>query len=199
MIHDSSSDYQDFLKGELEKEQSQGYYTESLIQESIVKIKMESNSPKKVEKAARGDSRRLHRIAKSVQSFLEKNDPLRQYVVEVRSQVEKDSASGKEYGTIRIRRGYNRIFNSTIVLTELPGYGMGGLEKLMNAPPLDDLGAVLAILKALPLKTLHLVFANAISFEDAPLADTVIDVYTQHLICKFAREHWTMILTSKLD
>ena len=187
MIYDSSSDYQKFLKGELKKEQSQGY-TESIIRESIVKVKMESKSPKKVEKAA-----------KSVQSFLEKNDPLRQYVVEVQSQVEKDSASGKEYGTIRIRRGYNRIFNSTIVLTELPGYGMGGLEKLMNAPPLDDLGAVLAILKALPLKTLHLVFANAISFEDAPLADTVIDVYTQHLICKFAREHWTMILTSKLD
>ena len=196
MIHDSSSDYQDFLKGELEKEQSQGYYTESLIQESIVKIKMESNSPKKVEKAARGDSRRLHRIAKSVQSFLEKNDPLRQYVVEVRSQVEKDSASGKEYGTIRIRRGYNRIFNSTIVLkesAEIPWYEYrGGGQK-------NDLGSVLAILKALPLKTLHVVFANAISFEDAPLADAVIDVYTQHLICKFAREHWTMILTSKLD
>lgn len=129
---------------------------------------MESKSPKKVEKAA-----------KSVQSFLEKNDPLRQYVVEVQSQVEKDSASGKEYGTMRIRRGYNRIFNSTIVLkesAEIPWYEYrGGGQK-------NDLGSVLAILKALPLKTLHVVFANAISFEDAPLADAVIDVYTQHLI-----------------
>lgn len=118
--------------------------------------------------------------AKSVQSFLEKNDPLRQYVVEVQSQVEKDSVSGKEYGSIRIRRGYNRTFNSTIVLKD-PSI----------TPSLDDLGAALAILKALPLKTLHLVFASAISTDDALLVDAAIDVYTQHLICKFSQQHWT--------
>lgn len=175
MTFDSSSDYQRFLKDELKKEQSQGY-TESLIRESIVKVKTKSKSLLDIAKCLK----KVDKTAKSVQSFLEKNDPLRQYVVEVPSQVGKDSSSGEEYGTIRIRRGYNRTFNSTIVLKDPT-----------EAPSLDDLGAALAILKALPLETLHLVFVNAISVDDALLVDAVIDVYTQHLICKFARQHGT--------
>lgn len=100
---------------------------------------------------------------------------MRQYVVEVQSY-----PSGKEYGSMRIRRGYNRTFNSTIVLKDPT-----------KTPSLDDLGAALAILKALPLKTLHLVFASAILTDDALLVDAAIDVYTQHLICKFSQQHWT--------
>ncbi|EJK44937.1 hypothetical protein THAOC_36485, partial [Thalassiosira oceanica] len=166
-IFDSSSDYQRFLKDELKKEQSQGS-TESIIRESIVKIKMKSKSPNSTYISFRLRwQKKAETTAKSVQSFLEKNDPLRQYVVEVQSY-----PSGKEYGSMRIRRGYNRTFNSTIVLKDPT-----------KTPSLDDLGAALAILKALPLKTLHLVFASAILTDDALLVDAAIDVYTQHLIC----------------
>jgi len=162
----SLSAFKKAMKEQLEEERQAGRVSDVSICESAIRVKYQkgnrmswTNDPQK----------RIERKADAIKSFLENMDPLRQYVIEPREELFKDE-DGTSYQLIVVRRGYCRTANTTNVLQRaIP-------------PKQDDGNALLAVVKSLPLDTMLLVFANAVSAEDELLLDVTMDIFVQHLI-----------------
>jgi len=114
--------------------------------------------------------------ANAVKSFLVNMDPLRQYVVEPRTEVVKDD-DGVGYRLLIVRRGYCRSANTTNVMTE-------NVTKQHIPPKQNDGNAIIAVVGSLPLDTLNFVMANAA--EDEFLLNITLDAFTQHLLWEVA-------------
>lgn len=149
-------------KERLQKERKEGRVSDERIHEYSIRIRY-------VESRWNIRDRSIDKKAKVVKSFLEKMDPLRQYIVEPRGLIMKDN-DGMSYQILAVRCGYSRTANSTNIL------------KRATPPTQDDGNALLAVVKSLPLDTLHLVFVNAVSSEDKTLLGVTMDVFIQHLI-----------------
>ena len=165
---DDVTNYTDFssfkkaMKEELKRERDEGCVTDERICEYSIRV----NNGKENNRFNKGKS--IGKKAKECVKHLKKNDPLRQYVVEPRMTIKDDAETA--YRLLVVRRGYCRTANTTYVLKEAV------------SPKEADGNALLAIVKSLPLDTLQLVFAKAVSDEDEVLLDVAMDVYTQHLI-----------------
>ena len=156
--------YKKALKEQLKKERQEGCVSDERICESAIRVKLENKFKWQNPHAGLMDKK-----ARAVKSFLDKMDPLRQYIVEPRGKIMKDE-DGMPYKVLVVRWGYSRTANTTNVL------------KKAIPPTENDGNASIAVAKSLPIDTLHLLFANAVSAENELLIGVALDVYTQHLI-----------------
>jgi len=111
-----------------------------------------------------------------IKTFLEKVDPLRSYMIEVKN------------GRITVRRGYCRTENSTHVLS-----GDTNNVTMMKR----------AVLKSLPLDKFHMTFANAIiegvNDDDGATVEIFLDIYTQKLLWDVANVLEGELLIKNVD
>eukprot|EP00584_Thalassiosira_punctigera_P002165 CAMPEP_0172532044 /NCGR_PEP_ID=MMETSP1067-20121228/5238_1 /TAXON_ID=265564 ORGANISM="Thalassiosira punctigera, Strain Tpunct2005C2" /NCGR_SAMPLE_ID=MMETSP1067 /ASSEMBLY_ACC=CAM_ASM_000444 /LENGTH=1180 /DNA_ID=CAMNT_0013316505 /DNA_START=11 /DNA_END=3553 /DNA_ORIENTATION=+ len=159
---DSFSAYKKAIKEQLQKERKEGFISDARISEAAIRVKYEQSwmNPR---------DRSIDKMANAAKSFLDKMDPLRQYVVEPRGKLIKDDED-ENYQMLMVRRGYCRTVNTTNVL------------KRAILPRQDDGNALLAVVKSLPLNTLILVFSNVASVEDELLLGVTLDIFTAHLL-----------------
>jgi len=156
------------FKKALAKERNEGRVSDEHICEFVIRVNYEQDSKNLWSE----DKVIIDKEAEAVKKFLEKIDPLRQYVVEPRYKKRMDN--GIVCNLLVVRRGYCRTANTTNVL------------KKVIPPRQNDGNAVFAVVGSLPLDTLYLLIANAVSTKDELLLDIALDTFTQHLLWEVA-------------
>lgn len=156
--HDSTKSFKKAWMKRMEEERKAGCVTDTIIVEEIIKVPL---------------NRHIHNKASRIKMFLEKEDPLRQWIVETRDEVHSTSNKGgteeTKYRLIHVRRGYCRVVNSTIAQE-----GKIIPEAIHRLLP--------GILEALPMETLHLVFSKSASKEDGDKIQLCLNAMTQALL-----------------
>mmetsp|Transcript_37579 Transcript_37579/g.90634 ORF Transcript_37579/g.90634 Transcript_37579/m.90634 type:complete len:395 (-) Transcript_37579:539-1723(-) len=170
MRYASLTAYKIALKEQLKKERQERCVSDERICESAIRVKLENKF-----KWQNPHDGLMDKKARAVKSFLDKMDPLRQYIVVPRGKIMKDE-DDMPYKLLVVRRGYSRTANTTNVL------------KKAIPPTENDGNASIAVAKSLPIDTLHLLFANAVSVENELLIGVALDAYTQHLIWEVSND-----------
>ena len=166
--YDSLPAFKRALTEQLQKERKEGRVSDEHICESVIRVNYEQDSKNLWSK----DKVIIDKEAEAVKKFLEKIDPLRQYVVEPLYKNRTDN--GIVCNLLVVRRGYCRTANTTNVL-----------KKVIPLRQNDGY-AVFAVVRSLPLDTLYLVIANTVSTKDKLLLDIALDTFTQHLLWEVA-------------